>query len=154
MVPGVTGRLLSADGAAFALLPVPDLVAVGDPGARSRFVVDVELLSPDRLVRYLARTVSSQFLVNLANAYVAAAHEQHPEQSVLTVQDETGGVAVSIVESTPFTVTLEIIVNPDLGAHVVEPDGLAFDVTRAALVTAAHELRDWLSLYSDGTEPA
>lgn len=154
MVLGVSARLLSRDGASFALLPVPDLLSIAGPEVAPNLVVDVELLSPDRLVRYLARTVSIRFLNDLADAYVAAAREQYPEQSVPTVQDETGGVAVLIVESTPFTVTLEVLVNPDLEADIVEPEGLAFDVTRASLVTAAHELREVVTVHISGLEPA
>lgn len=50
-------RLLSRDGASFALVPVPDLMAATEFGTKSSLLVDIEMLSPDRLVRYLARSV-------------------------------------------------------------------------------------------------
>ena len=143
------GRLLSADGAAFALLPVSDLTSLGT-GRGDSLLVDIELLSPDRLVRYLARSVATRFFESLADAYLAAAQEAYPEQSVATVQDQQGGVAATVLGSTPFIVTLEALVNPDLEADIVEYDGVVFDVTRASLVTATHEIRQWLNLSNTG----
>lgn len=83
---------------------------------------------------------------------MAGAHEQYPEQSVPTVADEASGVAVSVLESTPFGVTNEVLVNPDLDAEIVVPDGLTFDISRAALVIAAHEIRELVAAHLNGRE--
>ncbi len=93
-------RLLAGAGAAFALLPVPDL---GRPaGWEDTHLMDVELLSPDRLVRYLARRVSETFLEELAQLCMRSAQEAFPEQAVPTVEDRTAGIAVVVAASTPF----------------------------------------------------
>lgn len=143
------GRLLSPDGAGFALLTVPDLDALVH--ARDEVLVDVELLTPDRLVQYLSRTITTPFLEALATMYLAAAQEQHPELAVPTVQDEQGGVAVLVLESTDYDVTFEVMVIPDLEADVPEHDTIAFDVPRVTLVAAAHDLQRWLEDTTRGT---
>src|SRR3954466_7678436 len=93
------GRLLSEAGASFAMLPVPDLesFALRRSGPR---LVDIELLAPDRLVRYLGRRVGLGFLNELAAAYLAAATLDHPELTVPSVQEEDAGLLVSFLEST------------------------------------------------------
>ncbi len=138
------GRLTSDAGAGFALVPVADLAAVStaDP---SSFLFDVELLSPDRLVRYLARRAAALFLAKLETLYLAAAVETFPEQSVASVSDEQCGVTVSVIDSTPLTVTLEVDVVAELDAPLEERDGIAFDVPRSSLLAAAHRLREWPS---------
>ncbi|GAA3721415.1 hypothetical protein GCM10022399_42220 [Terrabacter ginsenosidimutans] len=143
------GRLLSQAGASFAVLPVPDLESFAARRADPA-LVDIELLTPDRLVRYLGRRVGLKSLDELAGAYMDAASVDHPEVAVPSVQDREAGLLVSFLESTPFSVTVEIQVNPELEGEILDPDGLSFDVTRAALVTAAIELREWLG--PDATE--
>ncbi len=134
-------RVLGRAGAAFALLPVPDLTGpAGDP-----VLVDVELLSPDRLVRYLARRLHREFLENLAVAWIRCAEDAYPEQSVATVEEAGAGLAVVVVASTPFAVTLEVLIRSDLEGDVLEQDGLSFDVARAGLIDAAHSLQEWLA---------
>ena len=70
--------------------------------------VDVELLSPDRLVRYLARPVSPAFADEVASFLLRAASDRLPEQSLGAVEDRAAGIALTVVESTPLTVTLEV----------------------------------------------
>ena len=137
------GRLVSADGAVFSLIPVPDLASLSrEDGC---LLVDVELLTPDRLVRYLARTVSHQFLSRLAATYLDAAQMLYPVHSVATVEEERAGLGVSVMGSTPFLVELEVIIDTDLEADISEPDAVSFNVARTtSLITAAHEIRDWL----------
>lgn len=137
-----TVRLLSDAGASFALLPAPSLVDVGHPDTH---VVDIELLSPDRLVRYLGRRLSSESLQRLAAAWLQAAHDLYPEQTVATVQDDAAGLAVVVIESTPFAVTLEVIIETALDDDVPDHDGVSFDVARSMLIDAAHRLEEWLA---------
>ncbi|MFD1826761.1 MULTISPECIES: hypothetical protein [Mumia] len=135
-------RLLSGSGAAFALIAVPDLSRAVDDGVR---LMDVELLSPDRLVRYLNRPVPRRFFEQLAEAWMSCAQDAHPEQSVATVEDVEAGLAFAVTASTPFTVAIEVIIVPDLEDDVVEHDGLDIEVARASLIGAAHTLHDWLA---------
>lgn len=131
-------RWLGEAGASVALTRVPTLAA--EP--HDRVLVDVELLMPDRLVRYLARPLSRRFLEELAEFCRRVADERLPELSVATVQDAEAGLAVLVVESTPFTVVVEFLVvsRPE---GVPEEDGVSFEVPRAAMITAAHELDAW-----------
>ena len=135
-------RLLGGAGAAFALLWVPDLSVPA--GARDSYLMDVELLSPHRLVRFLARAVSRSFLEGLAECWMRCAHEAHPEHTVATVEDVAAGLAFVTVASTPFSVTVEVVVIPDLEADVYEQDGISFDVSRTSLIDAAHRLQEQL----------
>lgn len=135
-------RLLSEAGASFALLPAPSLANFDYPYTH---LVDIELLTPDRLVRYLVRPLSRDALARLAEAWMQAAHDEHPEQTVPTVQDDAAGLAVVVNQSTPFAVTLEILVEANLGGDVPDQDGVSFDVARSGLIDAAHAIEGWLA---------
>lgn len=130
-------RLISADGAVFALLPVPDLQ---DNGVVE---VDIELLTPDRLVRYLHRAPEDGALQRLGEMLQEAMEATHPELEVPAFQDEESGLVVHVLDSDPLTVTLEIQVVIELDSEVREVDEIAFDVLRADLITAAHQIGAW-----------
>ena len=76
-LPGQQGTYgsLADGGGGFALRPVPDLAA---RPRDAKHLMDVELLSPDRLVRYLARSVSVTFLEALAGCYLRSAPRAVP----------------------------------------------------------------------------
>jgi len=135
------GRVLSASGCAFALREVPHPADIG--ASPFSALMDIEILSPTRLVHHLARRVRISFVQRLADAYLQAATDSLPEQSVAAVEDRDAGLSVTFVESTPFTVGIEVLVTEDVEDDVPDVDGLAFDVSRAALVIAAHELARW-----------
>lgn len=134
-------RLLSSDGAALVLLPVlgPDRVDIPDVHS-----VDIELLSPTRLVRYLGRRLSRQSLLDLSAAWMQAALDVHPELTVPTVQDGGAGLAVHIIESTPFTVTIDVLVVIDPDDEIADYDGIAFEIQRSVLIDATHAVSGWL----------
>lgn len=129
-------RLLAAAGAAFALLPVPDQTG-------STELAHIELLSPDRLVRYLARPLEARTTTALAEALIQMATEPYPEQTVPTVQDDTAGLAVLVKGSTKADVHLEFLVLDDLEADLPDHDGISFDAPRQSLVDMAHQLEEW-----------
>ncbi len=133
-------RLLSPDGASFALIRVPTTEPQGNT-----LLVDIELLTTDRLVRYLARPITRTFIEQLADAWIQAAAEPMPEQAVSTVQDTEAGLAVQFVESTEFGLTIDVLVVTTSDSGVAEPDQVAFDLPRASLIPAAHELKEWMS---------
>lgn len=136
-------RLLGPAGAAFSMLPIPE-VAVDDRPA-STLLVDIEVLTPDRLVRYLARRVEIRFLEQLADAWMQCASEPYPEQSVPTVEDQRAGLAVAVPSSSDFTVQIEVLVRPSLGSDTPDVDSVSFDVPRSALVDKSHALRGWIA---------
>ncbi|CAN5293191.1 hypothetical protein BH20ACT5_BH20ACT5_07500 [soil metagenome] len=105
--------------------------------------VDLELLIPDRLVRYLARPLALEFAESLAEFFLKGASDAIPEQTVPTIENEQSGLAVLINQSTPLSVTLEVAILTDLEGDVPEHDGVAFDVPRSALINAAHALKEW-----------
>lgn len=133
-------RVLAQTGDAFALLPVPDLLAV----ATDSVLVDIELLSPDRLVRYLGRRVRGESLQRLAHAWTRCADDADPEHSVEPVEDHGAGLRLDVVASTVFTVTLEVLVRADVREGTDEWDVLDLDVARSSLIRAAHSLKDWM----------
>lgn len=130
-------RLISEAGAAFALLTVPDLQ--GDDVVE----VDIELLTPDRLVRYLHRVPEEGALQRLGETLQEFAEADHPELEVPTFQDEASGLVVLALDCDPMSVTLEVQVVIELDSDVREVDGIAFDVLRADLITAAHQIGAW-----------
>ena len=136
-------RLLGPAGAAFSLLPVPEVAVVEGPA--STLLVDIEMLTPDRLVRYLARRVEIRFLEQLADAWMRCASEPYPEQSVPTVEDQPAGLAVAFPSSSDFTVEVEVLIRPSLRADIADADRVSFDVPRSALVDKSHALRAWIT---------
>ncbi|MBE9404262.1 hypothetical protein IOE58_08715 [Brachybacterium sp. Marseille-Q2903] len=135
--PHAPMRLVSADGAAFALLPVPDLE---DDGVVE---VDIELLTSDRLVRYLHRAPEEGALSRLGGMLQDAAKADLPEVEVPSFQDEESELAVLVLDSDPLTVTLEILVAKEPGSEEREVDAVAFDVTRADLISASYQIWAW-----------
>lgn len=140
---GTIGRLVSPSGAAFGLVPVPD--PWGRPtGPAGRLLVDIELLTPDRLVCYLGRRIPTSSLVRLATAYLQAATDLHPEVTVPAVEIPEGGVSVRFAASGELDVTVECSVVEVLDADVPQHDVVTFVVPRARLVAVSHELSAWV----------
>ena len=137
-------RVASPDGAAitFAAVPVP---AMPGAGGGVDVALDVELTTPNRVVRYFARHPAPAFTPALAEAWLECAAALNPELDVATVSDESAGLSMMVLESTDRDVTLEFSVVEDLDAQVREYDGIAFTVARSALVAAAHRLRQFTS---------
>lgn len=135
--PPAPMRLVSEAGAAFALLPVPDLQ--GDNVVE----VDIEFLTPDRLVRYLHRVPEEGALQRLGETLQEIAEADQPELEVPAFHDEESGLAVLVLDSDPMSVTLEVQVVIELDSDGHEVDGVAFDVLRADLITAAHQIGAW-----------
>ena len=128
---------LASEGAAFALLPVPYLQ--GDEVAE----VDIELLTPDRLVRYFLRAPEAGAFLRLGETLQEIAEADRPELEVPAFHDEESGLAVLVLTSDPMSVTLEVQVVIDLDSNVREVDGIAFDALRADLIAAAHQIGAW-----------
>ncbi len=97
--------------------------------------VDIELLTPDRLVRYLHRVPKEGAPLRLGEMLQEIAEADRPELEVPTFQDEESGLAVLALGSDPMTVTLEVQVVIELDSDVREVDGIACDVLRADLIT-------------------
>jgi len=140
---GEPGRLVSESGAAFGLVPVAD--PRGTPaGGRARLLVDVELVEDGMLVCYLGRRVPVDAFAALADAYRRAAAAARPEADVEPVDVPGAGVRVAFVGSDAHAVTVACSVEKILDAEGAELDTCTFDVPRARLDAASHEIVTWL----------
>lgn len=103
--------------------------------------VDIELVSPESRWAALARPMIPTLADGLSQFLLSAAQEFYPEESVPAFQDQLAGVLVSVESSAPDRVCLEWTVVKDMAADVLDFETLNFETSRAALVTASHEVR-------------
>ena len=146
-VPG-TFRLAGFGGAALLLRSavVPGTLT-GEPG--SGLVFDLGLVDPQRRVHYLRRPSDLGLVDRLSGFFRAAAADQHPETSLRPLQDAVLGLIVTVESSTEAAVDLLVQMVEDLQEDVREYDGIGFTTSRAALASAALEVR-WLDQVTDG----
>lgn len=135
--PGV--RLVSDAGGAVGLLPTPHLAHVS-----AEVPLDVELVEPGRLVRYLERSVPREDVRMLAAACGEMAEvlekDDRYEQKVVTLGVRFGdtGITVRLLRSEVDRAAVEVEVRGEDG----EVDGLGIEVGPATLRRAEHELED------------
>ena len=101
--------------------------------------MDIGFLSPDSRRHVLARPVDPSLPERLSQFLFSAAEHYHPEQAVKALQDETAGLVVTVESSSDDRVCLNWSVVEDLDADVREFEGLNFETSRAALVSASQE---------------
>lgn len=102
--------------------------------------VDIGFVSPEVRTEYRARPAGSDFLDRLAVFCFRAASDLHPEQSLEALQEDLMGLTVAVVGSTDERVVLEFSLVEDADAEVREYDGIGFETSRAAMVTASGDL--------------
>lgn len=102
-------------------------------------VMDIGFLSPASRQHVLARPVDPDLPERLSRFLYAAAVEFHPEQSLSPLQDHAAGLLVTIDSSDGERVALDWQLVENLDADVREFEGLNFETSRAALVTASQE---------------
>ncbi|HNA98054.1 MAG TPA: hypothetical protein PLC19_01205 [Marmoricola sp.] len=132
-------QLLSRDGAHLRFLEVPNLAA---PDLPDTILTDVEVLTPDRLVRYLGREVSRDFFTNLEQALLDGARLDYPEKTVPTVQDDRSGLAITYLESTPESVVIQVLIREMVTPSIPDIEDTAFEVSRVSLIDAAQVIRE------------
>lgn len=106
---------------------------------RPLMTMDIGFISPQSRSHTLARPVDPTLPERLSQFLFAAAEEYHPEQSVAVLQDDVAGLVVSVESSTDDRVCLDWSLVEDLDSDVREFDGLNFETSRAALVSASQE---------------
>lgn len=129
-IPGYAGAAISIHAT-----PSPTAMDVG-LGAMG---VDLRLMTPDYGAVYRRRPVGEDFAEQLRTFLWETAAEFTPEDSVEPFFDGFSGLSLSVVESTPFTVTLQVEVIVHEGEDSNEVDGINFETPRAALITAANQ---------------
>lgn len=112
--------------------------------------MDIGFLSPDVRHHVLARPIDPTLPERLARFFFAVAEEYHPELSVASLQDDVAGLVVSVESSDDSRVCLDWSLVEDLEAEVPEFEGLNFETSRAALVTASQRALD---LTAPGWQP-
>jgi hypothetical protein len=129
-------RLAGFGGAAVFLRTcvVPGIAAGTD---RPVLAMDIGFLSPEARRHVLARRIDHDLPRRLSRFLFAAAEEYHPEQAVAAVRDEVAGLVITVESSADDRVCLGWSLVEDLDAEVPEFDGLNFETSRAALVSAS-----------------
>lgn len=109
--------------------------ALALPGHGLRIGIDIGVLSPDRLVTYLARGVPDDFRERLGaflrNASIA------DEGAVQSFEEPAAGLLISVTPVDGMWVEMEVRVVELLDADVTEFDGINFETSRASLLIAA-----------------
>ena len=110
-----------------------------------RLGIDVSILSPDRLVSYLARAVPDDFPERLG-AYLreaSVADEGDPN----SFEEPEAGLLITITPVDGMWVEMEVRISEVLDEDVVEFDGINFETSRASLLVAAESVEQlsWTS---------
>lgn len=129
---GAGVRIAGAGGAGFFI------EAVVLPGREQGLSLglDVALLSPDRLVTYLARRVSEEFPERLSR-FLREASVADEGGSTDAFEEPQAGLLITVTPIDGMWVELEVRIAQNLDDHVVEFDGLNFETSRASLLIAA-----------------
>ena len=122
-------RIAGEGGAGFFL----DALALRGEGVRMG--VDIGILTPDRLVTYLARTVPDDFRARLGGFLRSASMAE--DGAVASFEDPVAGLLISVTPIDGMWVEMEVRVVEVLDADVAEFDGINFETTRASLLIAA-----------------
>ena len=125
-------RIAGAGGAGFFIEP---LVLPGREQALS-LGLDIALLSPDRLVTYLARRVPEEFPERLSR-YFREASVADEGGSTDAFEEPQAGLLITVTPIDGMWVEFEVRIAQNLDDDVVEFDGLNFETSRASLLIAA-----------------
>lgn len=100
-----------------------------------RLGLDVSILSPDRLVTYLARAVPDGFGERLGTYLRAASVADEGDSSAF--EESEAGLLITITPVDGMWVEMEVRIAEVLNDDVVEFDGINFETSRASLLVAA-----------------
>ena len=114
--------------------------ALALPGGseRLRLGLDVSILSPDRLVTYLARAVPDGFGERLGTYLRAASVADEGDSTAF--EESEAGLLISITPMDGMWVEMEVRIAEVLDEDVVEFDGINFETSRASLLVAAESV--------------
>lgn len=109
--------------------------ALALPGDGVRIGMDIGILSPDRLVTYLARAVPDGFRERLG-AFLRGASIAD-EGAARSFEEPSAGLLIYVTPVDAMWVEMEVRVIESLDADVAEFDGINFETSRASLLVAA-----------------
>lgn len=130
MAAGV--RIAGAGGAGFFIEPL----LLPDQEHGLSLGLDIALLSPDRLVTYLARRVPEDFPERLSR-FLRGASVADEGGSTDAFEEPQAGLLIAVTPIDGMWAELEVRVAQKLDDDVVEFDGLNFETSRASLLIAA-----------------
>lgn len=136
-MPSATFRLAGFGGAAFFMrtLVIPD----PDQPHRATVAYDLAMHTPVADSTWRARPAYPGLPERLAEFFLSAAADWHPETTLPALTDERLGLSIDVTSSTDAAVTLDIAMHsPGFDG---EPDLLQFETSRAVLAQAAQDVR-------------
>ena len=125
-------RIAGAGGAGFFIEPL----VLPDREQGLSLGLDIALLSPDRLVSYLARRVPGEFPERLSR-FLREASIADEGESTDAFEEPQAGLLITVTAMDGMWVEFEVRIAQNLDEDVVEFDGLNFETSRASLLIAA-----------------
>lgn len=133
-------RIAGQGGAGLFVEPL--ILPPSEPEGSLQSGVDITLLSPDRMVTYLARRVLPGFSERLAGFLSDAAVADGGPDVPGPFQDPLGGLLIEVIPVDGMWVEIEVRLVADPEADVTDHDGLNFESTRASLLIAAQAAKE------------
>ena len=106
---------------------------------RGALGVDIKLMTPGSQMLHTRRPVEDGFADRLGKFLWSAAADFHPEVTLAPFHDSESQFSISVLGSTDFLITLQAEVVADSTNGVDDIDGINFECTRAALITASEQ---------------
>ena len=129
---GAGVRIAGAGGAGFFIEPL----VLPDREQGLSLGLDIALLSPDRLVSYLARRVPGEFPERLSR-FLREASIADEGGSTDAFEEPQAGLLITVTPMDGMWVEFEVRIAQNLDDDVMEFDGLNFETSRASLLIAA-----------------
>jgi hypothetical protein len=133
-------RIAGQGGAGLFVEPL--ILPPSEPEGSLQSGIDITLLSPDRMVTYLARRVLPGFSRRLADFLSDAAVADGGPDTPTPFQDPIGGILIEVIPVDEMWVEIDVRLVADLEADVADYDGVNFESTRASLLIGAQAAQE------------
>lgn len=125
-------RIAGAGGAGMFM----NSLALPAAGGGLRLGIDVSILSPDRLVTYLARGVAGDFPQRVGR-FLRDASVADDGDAPRPFEEPEAGLLITVTPIDGMWAVMEVRIAENLDDDVVEFDGINFETSRASLLIAA-----------------
>lgn len=139
-IPGIGGAALI-----LSATPSPAAMAAG----LSPMGVDIRLVTPTYEAVYRRRPVQPGFCQRLQRFLWSAASEFTP-QHLSPFEDDQAGLSIRVLASTDFVITFEVEVVAHENENGDEIDGVNFETSRAAVITASEQVEGLANREDEG----